>query len=140
VDYPGIWGAAFSGLVTVGGGGGATDPTSGGPSGALTRHTGGPIKPRRFANGGGIPILAESGEGVINREGMRSFGLENLNRINRGESAEGGSTTNIYNIVAMDALSFQEYLRQNGGGVIEDTMNNAMLSNKPFRNIARQSL
>ena len=137
---PGIWGAAFSGLVTVGGGG-ATDPTSGASGPLVTRHhTGGPIKPRRFANGGGIPILAESGEGVINREGMRSFGLENLNRINRGESAEGGSTTNIYNIVAMDALSFQEYLRQNGGGVIEDTMNNAMLSNKPFRNIARQSL
>jgi len=137
---PGIWGAAFSGLVTVGGGGGATDPGSGpSPSGGI-HHTGGPIKPRRFANGGGIPILAESGEGVINREGMRSFGLENLNRINRGESAEGGGTTNIYNIVAMDALSFQEYLRQNGGGVIEDTMSNAMLSNKPFRNIARQSL
>ena len=137
---PGLWGAAFSNLVPVGGGGGAIDPTSGASGALTTRHTGGPIKPRRFANGGGIPILAESGEGVINREGMRSFGLENLNRINRGESAEGGGTTNIYNIVAMDALSFQEYLRQNGGGVIEDTMSNAMLSNKPFRNIARQSL
>jgi len=137
----GVWGAAFSGLVPTGGGGGVTDSTVSGIGGATAvAHNGGPIKPRRFANGGGVPIMAESGEGVINREGMRGLGLENLNRINRGEGMSGGGTTNIYNIVAMDALSFQEYLRQNGGAVIEDTMSSAMLNNKSFRNIARQSL
>jgi len=105
-----------------------------------TQHTGGPIKPKRFATGGAVPILAESGEGVINREGMRNFGLENLNRINRGEAVGGSGTTNIYNIVAMDALSFQEFLRKNGSGVIEDTMSNALVNNKPYRNISRQTL
>lgn len=54
-----------------------------------TYHRGGVIR----AHGGlavdEVPIIAQSGEGVISRRGMSAIGRRNFDRINRGEGASG---------------------------------------------------
>ena len=52
-----------------------------------------------------IPIIAQSGEGIISRRGMASLGASNLQRLNRGEGGgNGGVTININPVIqAWDA-------------------------------------
>lgn len=66
-------------------------------------HTGGLIKDngiQRFANGGmvqgqdNVPILAQSGEFIMQRSAVQNIGVQNLAAMNAGEST-GGVTINI---------------------------------------------
>ena len=73
---------------------------------------------KRFHSGGmandEIPAILKKREGVVNEQGMNSLGVDNLNRLNRGEDVGGGNTTNNYYIQAIDVKSFRDRLQQNG--------------------------
>jgi hypothetical protein len=68
---------------------------------------------RKFHSGGEVPATLLEGEGVVNRGGMRSLGVDNLNKLNRGESM-GGQTINNFYIQTIDERSFRERLQQHG--------------------------
>ena len=53
-------------------------------------ETGGMVGGRRHSQGGTI-IEAERGEFVMSRNAVNTIGVENLNRMNQGQSAGGGS-------------------------------------------------
>lgn len=90
--------------------------------GLVLGHTGGYMYPgieasfgygrRKFHSGGEVPATLLEGEGVLNRTGMRSLGIDNLNKLNRGEQARGGTTINHYYIQTIDERSFRERLQQ----------------------------
>jgi hypothetical protein len=97
----------------------------GGLLGYPTVHSGGYIMGsgsfsgvKRFHSGGmandEIPAILKKREGVVNEQGMNSLGVDNLNRLNRGEGVGGGNTTNNYYIQAIDVKSFRDRLQQNG--------------------------
>ncbi len=69
---------------------------------------------RKFHSGGEVPATLLEGEGVVNRVGMRSLGVDNLNKLNRGEQTGGGSAINNYYIQTIDERSFRERLQQHG--------------------------
>jgi len=83
---------------------------------------------RKFKTGGiagdEIPAILHRNEGVINERGMGSLGVDNLNRLNRGESMGGGDITNNYFIQAIDVKSFRDRLEQHG-----DIYSNASAAN-----------
>lgn len=57
---------------------------------AMRAHTGGMIL------GDEVPIIAQTGEGILSRRGMSALGGEgNLNRLNQGQSAGGGENVSI---------------------------------------------
>ncbi len=107
----------FSGGASVGGGG-----ISPGSGITATVHSGGYIYApnavygqgrRKFHSGGEVPATLLEGEGVLNRNAMRNMGVNNLDRLNRGE-ATGGSVVNNYYIQTIDERSFRERLSQHG--------------------------
>ncbi len=71
-------------------------PATGGEESAEpgSYHTGGVIGWRRMHSGGlasdEIPIIGQKGEFVISRRGVAATGLDVLNRINAGQSVDGG--------------------------------------------------
>ena len=69
---------------------------------------------KKFHSGGEVPATLLEGEGVVNRTGMRSLGVDNLNKLNRGEGSGGGTTVNNYYIQTIDERSFRERLQQHG--------------------------
>ena len=69
---------------------------------------------KKFHSGGEVPATLLEGEGVLNRTGMRSLGVDNLNKLNRGEGGGGGNTVNNYYIQTIDERSFRERLQQQG--------------------------
>ena len=75
---------------SVGGGGG------GGGGGAF--HSGGMIRAHNGLAVDEVPIIAQSGEGVLSRRGMSALGGEGeLNRLNKGEGIGGGDVNvNVY--------------------------------------------
>jgi hypothetical protein len=87
-------------------------------------HTGGYVmsdldsfgygKRKKFHSGGEVSATLLEGEGVLNRAGMRSLGVDNLNKLNRGEQAGGGTVINNYYIQTIDERSFRERLQQHG--------------------------
>jgi hypothetical protein len=85
-------------------------------------HTGGLIyadntsygMPRRkFHSGGEVPATLLEGEYVMNRNAVRGIGVDNLDKLNRGEAA-GGTVINNYYIQTIDERSFRERLQQHG--------------------------
>ena len=92
-----------------------------GPTG-LAGHTGGYVLStansfgyaKKFHSGGEVPAMLLEGEGVLNRRGMASLGVDNLNKLNRGEQAGGGSVVNNYYIQTIDERSFRERLQEHG--------------------------
>ena len=69
---------------------------------------------KKFHSGGEVPATLLEGEGVVNREGMVSLGVDNLNKLNRGEGIGSGTTINNYYIQTIDERSFRERLQQHG--------------------------
>jgi hypothetical protein len=61
-------------------------------------HSGGLIG---SASPGDVPIVAQSGEGIVSRIGMAAIGEQGLNNINRGGGMGGGVTVNIDTIMIM---------------------------------------
>lgn len=90
--------------------------------GGLSAHTGGYMfnldmsqgYRKKFHSGGEVPATLLEGEGVLNKKGMASLGVDNLNRLNRGESFGGGPAINNYYIQAIDVKSFRDRLQEHG--------------------------
>ena len=85
-------------------------------------HTGGLIyadntsygMPRRkYHTGGEVSATLLEGEGVLNRRAMSNLGVNNLDKLNRGE-ATGGTVINNYYIQTIDERSFRERLQEHG--------------------------
>lgn len=92
------------------------------PGGFILGHTGGYMyaenlvygQPRRrFHSGGEVPATLLEGEGVLNRRAMANLGVNNLDKLNRGEAA-GGTVINNYYIQTIDERSFRERLQEHG--------------------------
>ena len=111
--------------------------------GGMVYHSGGVVQPV-YAHSGlapdEIPIIAQSGEGVVSRKGMASLGANNLKRLNRGEGI-GGDSSQMFNVYinANDAKSFRDMLVQHPD-VFENAIIDAMNKNKPIRNAIRSRL
>lgn len=105
-------------------------------------HQGGVVRPV-YAHGGlapdEIPIIAQSGEGVVSRRGMAALGSTNLKKLNRGEGI--GDSTQMFNVYinANDAKSFRDMLVQHPD-VFENAIIDAINKNKPIRNAMRSRL
>ena len=110
--------------------------------GGMVYHSGGVVQPV-YAHSGlapdEIPIIAQSGEGVVSRKGMASLGSTNLKKLNRGEGI--GDSSQMFNVYinANDAKSFRDLLVQHPD-VFENAIIDAMNKNKPIRNAIRSRL
>jgi hypothetical protein len=91
--------------------------------GGLADHTGGYMYSgiessygysKKYHSGGEVNATLLEGEGVLNRNAMRNVGVDNLNKLNRGEQFGGGDTINNYYIQTIDERSFRERLQQHG--------------------------
>jgi len=83
---------------------------------AFTGHTGGLIQDngiQRFAKGGmvqggdNVPILAQSGEFIMQRSAVENIGLQNLAQMNNGGQSSSGLTINI----AGDMVGDEDHVR-----------------------------
>jgi len=78
-------------------------------------HSGGMVYPRK-AHGGlapdEVPIIAQTGEGVLSRRGMSALGgSDRLRRLNRGEGMGGDGGTTISPIVVVQAWDTSDIMR-----------------------------
>ena len=110
--------------------------------GGMVYHAGGVVQPIRAHSGlapDEIPIIAQSGEGVVSRRGMSALGSGNLKRLNRGDGI--GETSQMFNVYinANDAKSFRDLLVQHPD-VFENAIIDALNKNKPIRNAMRNRL
>jgi len=110
--------------------------------GGMVYHSGGLIRPI-YAHQGflpdEVPIIAQSGEGVVSRRGMSALGVNNLRKLNRGESVgEGSQIFNVY-INANDAKSFRDMLVQHPD-IFENAIIDALNKNKPIRSAIRNRI
>jgi len=105
-------------------------------------HRGGVVHPV-YAHSGlspdEVPIIAQSGEGVLSRRGMSALGSNNLKRLNRGEGL--GDSNQIFNVYinANDAKSFRDMLVQHPD-VFESAIIDALNKNKPIRSAIRNRI
>jgi hypothetical protein len=110
--------------------------------GGMVYHSGGVVRPV-YAHSGlapdEIPIIAQSGEGVVSRKGMATLGSTNLKKLNRGEGI--GDSSQMFNVYinANDAKSFRDMLVQHPD-VFENAIIDAINKNKPIRNAIRSRL
>jgi len=110
-----------------------------------TAHTGGYIMNtdnsygyrKKFHNGGEVPATLLEGEGVVNRSGMNSLGVDNLNKLNRGEGMGGGTTVNNYYIQTIDERSFRERLQENPD-IYADASGADIKNNGPLRQTSQK--
>ncbi|MCA9400386.1 MAG: hypothetical protein KC713_02075 [Candidatus Omnitrophica bacterium] len=104
--------------------------------GGLVFHSGG-IIPRAHSGmlaSDEVPIIAQTGEGVLSRRGMASLGVDNFNRLNRGEKVGGSSVSIIINPVIQAWDSRDVYRnRQMITGIISE----AIKSNTQLRKIIK---
>ncbi|MCK4248670.1 MAG: hypothetical protein KAX15_02715 [Candidatus Omnitrophica bacterium] len=125
------------GQGSAGGGGGGLGGLLGGIfKGIFGFHQGGMIRAHNGLAIDEIPIIAQSGEGVLSRRGMANLGGSGaLNRLNRGQEERDEPQTvihNHYNVQAFDVKSFSDYLEENKGAV-SNAMMGAMDDNHPSR-------
>jgi len=104
------------------------------------KHQGGEIRRIDRAHGGlaidEVPIIAQTGEGVLSRRGMSALGRSNFNRLNQGQSVEGGSPVIYISINAVDAKSFSDLADRNPG-VFQRQILKALQYNRGYRDMAR---
>ncbi|MFH2137447.1 MAG: hypothetical protein ABII88_02925 [Candidatus Omnitrophota bacterium] len=77
-----------------------------------------------------VPIIAQTGEGVLSRRGMRSLGgSDNLRALNRGESVQdGGITINVNQVIqAWDAQDVWRNRKMLSNAIAEDIYNNGKI-------------
>lgn len=96
-------------------------------------HQGGMVSPI-YAHSGlspdEVPIIAQTGEGVLSRKGMRAVGgSDNLRRLNSGEGLGGGGQTIVVNqvIQAWDASDVYRNRRVISNALIGEIRNNGKL-------------
>jgi len=128
----------FTALTGGGGGGFGLGSLFGG----LFRHSGGMI---RKAHSGlapdEVPVIAQSGEGILSRKGMQALGgASNLNRLNSGESVGGAGVVNHnYYIQAVDPRSFSDLVQRNPEAV-EVVVSRAIGRNSSLRKNMQEGL
>jgi len=82
-----------------------------------------------------VPIIAQSGEGVLSRRGMSALGVDNFNRLNRGEKMrDGGIEINIP--VIIQAWDVQDINRNKRA--ISDIVGDAIRNNSSIRDLIRR--
>lgn len=107
-------------------------------------HSGGFIKTLanmpRFQEGGEVPILAQSGEFIVNRNATRN-NLALLERINRGESTSSSVILNVSAPVIIQAIDTQtgaEFVMQNRRA-IADAIGSQLIRNAQIRELIAQT-
>ncbi len=78
-----------------------------------------------------VPIVAQAGEGIISRKGMRSLGAENFNKINRGQGAGGSQTILVFNNSFWDSRDVERN---------KETLVNAVVNGIRKNGAARQAI
>lgn len=68
---------------------------------------------KKYHSGGEVDATLLEGEYVLNRNAVRNMGVDNLDRLNRGETGSGTIINNYY-IQTIDERSFRERLQQHG--------------------------
>lgn len=119
----------------------------GGPVGAVIGAGAGGFLGGMFHHGGliahnglapdEVPIIAQTGEGVLNRGAMNRIGSDNLRRLNRGQGMSGGSGVNVYLTQVIQAWDASDVMRNKklvSAGMIEE-----LRSNGAFRKAMREN-
>jgi hypothetical protein len=112
-----------------------------GAIGMMFMHTGGMVKPL-YAHSGlapdEVPIVAQTGEGVLSRRGMSAVGgSDRLRRLNQGESmgGDGGSTIVINQVIqAWDASDVYRNRK-----IISSALANEIKNNGNLRKAIKES-
>ena len=115
---------------------GSAEKISGGLMGLFsTQHTGGSV--RRAHSGtmasDEVPLIAQIGEGVISRQGMRALGSEGFGRLNRGQGGGGGGMSPVIVIQAWDARDVYRNRK-----IISQSLIDEMRKNGDFRTAVRE--
>jgi len=95
--------------------------------GVVRKHQGGMIRAHNGLAPDEVPIIAQTGEGVLSRQGMRALGgSDNLRSLNRGESSSGGVTININQVIqAWDAQDVWRNRKALSAAISSEISNNA---------------
>lgn len=127
-------GGAISGAATsigsrVGGVGPGITGSFGGIPTWSPMHTGGLIKAHSGLAVDEVPIIAQSGEGILSRKGMA-----NLAKLNRGDSVGGGVTININPVVQLwDASDIEK-----NKTILISAISQAITQNRQIRKIIKE--
>ena len=97
--------------------------------GMVRKHQGGMIRAHNGLAPDEVPIIAQAGEGVLSRQGMRALGgSDNLRSLNRGESASGGVTININQVIqAWDAQDVYRNRKLLTGAIADEITKNSAI-------------
>lgn len=98
--------------------------------GIVRRHHGGFIRAHAGLAPDEVPIIAQTGEGILSRQGMRALGgPDNLKSLNRGEgSGAGGITININQVIqAWDAQDVWRNRKALSNAIADDIYNNGKI-------------
>lgn len=98
--------------------------------GMVRKHHGGFIRAHNGLSPDEVPIIAQTGEGILSRQGVRALGgSDNLRALNRGEQAGGGGVTiNINQVIqAWDAQDVWRNRKALSNAIADDIYNNGKI-------------
>jgi len=98
--------------------------------GMVRKHQGGLIRAHDGLAPDEVPIIAQTGEGVLSRRGMNALGgSDNLRALNSGEGGSGGGVTiNVNQVVqAWDAQDVWRNRKMLSNAIAEDIYNNGKI-------------
>jgi len=98
--------------------------------GMVRRHHGGLIRAHAGLAPDEVPIIAQTGEGILSRRGMGALGgSDNLKALNRGEAVtQGGVTININQVIqAWDAQDVWRNRKALSNAIADDIYNNGKI-------------
>jgi hypothetical protein len=98
--------------------------------GLVRKHRGGFIRAHSGLAPDEVPIIAQTGEGILSRQGMRTLGgPDNLRALNRGEeTGAGGVTININQVIqAWDAQDVWRNRKALSNAIADDIYNNGKI-------------
>lgn len=100
--------------------------------GGVVYHSGGEVFPLRAHAGlavDEVPIVAQTGEGILSRRGMRALGGgENLRSLNEGKSLKPGITINVNQVIqAWDSQDVWRNRKMLSNAIADDIYNNGKI-------------
>ena len=98
--------------------------------GLVRKHQGGLIRAHNGLAPDEVPIIAQTGEGILSRQGMRTLGgPDSLRALNRGEeTGAGGVTININQVIqAWDAQDVWRNRKALSNAIADDIYNNGKI-------------
>ena len=100
--------------------------------GGVVYHSGGDVFPIRAHAGlavDEVPIVAQTGEGILSRRGMVALGgSENLKSLNEGKPAKGSITINVNQVIqAWDAQDVWRNRKMLSNAIADDIYNNGKI-------------